>query len=105
MARKFIPYKQRAKYLINAVKRRRRHIKEMAVMYKGGACETCGYDRDVTALDFHHIEEDTKDFGIGSKGYTRSWEKVKEELDKCIMVCANCHREIHSGYRQLFSES
>jgi len=43
-----------------------------------------------------HLDPNEKDFGISAKGYTRAWEKVKEELDKCIMVCANCHREIHS---------
>ena len=49
------------------------------------------------ALEFHHLDPSQKDFGISSKGYTRSWDKVKEELDKCILVCSNCHREIHSG--------
>ena len=34
------------------------------------------------------------------KGYTRSWEKVKAELDKCILVCANCRREVEAGYTQ-----
>lgn len=46
---------------------------------------------------FHHLDPNQKDFGIGSKGYTRSFDKVKKELDKCICVCANCHREIHAG--------
>lgn len=43
------------------------------------------------------LDPNQKDFGIGSKGYTRSFDKVKKELDKCICVCANCHREIHAG--------
>ena len=47
------------------------------------------------------LDPNKKDFGIANKGYTRSWEKVQEELDKCIMVCANCHREIHDGLIQL----
>ena len=46
-------------------------------------------------MEFHHLDPKGKDFGISDKGYTRSWQKVKEELDKCIMICANCHREIH----------
>lgn len=69
----------------------------MAVEYKGDKCSVCGYDRCADALEFHHLDPSKKDFGISSKGYTRSWDKVKEELDKCILVCSNCHREIHSG--------
>jgi len=67
----------------------------MAVEYKGGKCEICGYDRCIEALEFHHKSISSKDFGISAKGYTRSWKKVMEELDKCIIVCANCHRELH----------
>jgi hypothetical protein len=48
-------------------------------------------------LEFHHLETSRKDFGISGKGYTRSWSKVSEELDKCMLLCANCHREIHAG--------
>lgn len=80
---------------VEAVQKRRKKIKELAVEYKGGCCEKCGYDKCIAALEFHHIDPNEKDFGIASKGYTRSWVKLKEELDKCIMVCANCHREIH----------
>ena len=73
----------------------------MAIEYKGGKCECCGYDKCVSALEFHHLDSSTKEFGIGQKGYTRSWDKNKEELDKCILVCANCHIEIHCGLVKL----
>lgn len=69
----------------------------MSIAYKGGKCQCCGYNKYVGALEFHHINSEEKDFGISAKGYTRSWKRVKEELDKCILVCANCHREIHAG--------
>ena len=80
-----------------AVQRRREKIKELAVQYKGGKCCICGYNRYLGALEFHHLNPTEKDFGIGTKGYTRSFEKVKGELDKCILVCSNCHKEIHAG--------
>lgn len=78
-----------------AVQRRRDKLKTLCVEYKGGSCEVCGYNKCLTALEFHHIDPEQKDFGIGAKGYTRSFEKVKIELDKCVMLCANCHREEH----------
>lgn len=86
----------RREYLIKAVQKRRKRIREMAIEYKGGKCSICGYDQCKEALEFHHLESSDKDFGISSKGYTRSWRKISEELDKCIIVCANCHREIHA---------
>jgi len=76
------------------VKNYRIFLKEKSIEYKGGCCERCGYNKCNTALEFHHLNPNKKDFTIGS--YTvLGWERVKEELDKCIMVCANCHREIH----------
>ncbi len=69
----------------------------MAIEQKGGRCYICGYGRCVEALEFHHLETEEKDFGISDRGYTRSWEKIKAELDKCILLCANCHREVHAG--------
>ena len=67
----------------------------MAVAYLGGQCQVCGYNKCVGALDFHHKDPLEKDFGIGHKGYTNSWEKVKNELDKCLLLCKNCHSEEH----------
>ena len=59
------------------VDKRRKDIKKMSLEYKGGVCENCGYNKCETALVFHHIESDGKDFGVASKGYTRSWERSK----------------------------
>lgn len=86
---------ERKKYAVQAVQKRRKKIKQMAIDYKGGCCEKCGYNKCNEALEFHHLDPSKKDFGISSNGHCNSWEKVKKELDKCIMVCANCHREIH----------
>ncbi len=94
-------YADRRESLIRAVAKRRRRIKELAVEYKGGKCQVCGYDKYQGALDLHHLNQAEKSFGIGDDGYTRSWEKIKAEVDKCILVCANCHRELEGGIIQL----
>lgn len=90
-------YTDRAEYLKMAVQRRRRHLREKAVEYKGSKCFICGYQKCIKALEFHHLTSDDKNFGLSARGVTRAWEKVKKELDKCILVCANCHRELHAG--------
>lgn len=89
-------YANRRKYLISAVKKRRKVLRLKSLEYKGNRCEICGYSRCNDALEFHHIEKDKKDFGISMRGYTRSWVKVRQEIDKCLLVCANCHRELHA---------
>ena len=94
-------YKDRREYLIAAVSKRRKKIRQMAVEYKGGRCELCGYNRCLEALEFHHQDPSRKDFSISAQGHSRSWRKVQEEIDKCILVCANCHREIHTRQTQL----
>ena len=93
-------YSDRAEYLKQAVSKRRKDIRQSALEYKGGKCSICGYNKCVKALEFHHLESDKKDFGISAKGYTRSWDSIKEELNKCILLCANCHREVHEGITQ-----
>lgn len=81
---------------VDAVVKRRLKVKQDAINYKGGCCSKCGYDKCRSALEFHHLDPSQKDFGVGEKGYTKAWETIKMELDKCILVCANCHREIHA---------
>jgi len=81
---------------VTAVQKRRNKIKELAVEYKGGSCINCGYNKYIGALEFHHLNPKEKDFNLSHNGHCRSWEIVKKELDKCILLCANCHREIHN---------
>jgi len=101
MAKDKRKYSDRAEYLKKAVSERRKMIRKMAIDYKGGKCALCGYDKCLQALEFHHVNGGGKDFGISAKGYTRSWNQVKSELDKCILLCANCHREVHDDITQL----
>jgi len=82
-----------------AVQTRRKKVKELAIEYKGGSCQKCGYNKCNAALEFHHLDPSEKDFSISASGNTRGWELIKKELDKCILVCANCHREIHDEER------
>jgi hypothetical protein len=74
----------------------RRVVKDQCIQYKGGKCCVCGYDRHPAALQFHHTDPTKKELTIASSKY--SFEKLKEELDKCDLVCANCHSIIHSSY-------
>ena len=71
------------------------------VEYKGGKCEICGYDKCVDALEFHHLNPDEKEFGLSNVD-TRALSILKKEADKCILICSNCHREIH--YKEKLKE-
>lgn len=74
---------------------RQRKLKELAVNYKGGKCVVCGYNKYLGALEFHHTDPTKKDFSISASSAKTFNEKIKKELDKCMLVCSNCHREIH----------
>lgn len=77
----------------------RKRTKVKLVEYKGGCCSRCGYGKSIGALEFHHLDPSEKDFAIGGKSW--SYERLKEEVDKCILVCANCHVEIHEEIRNI----
>ena len=104
MAQEKRTYADRREYIKQAVIRRRKKLIDQSVAYKGGCCAVCGYKKCNRALTFHHIDPNTKGFGISQKGITRSWERIRTEIDKCVLVCANCHAEIHDGITQLSGE-
>jgi hypothetical protein len=91
-------------YTLHPEKRQRkqklfRHkTRKMLLESAGGKCTLCGYNKSMSALDFHHREPEQKSFGISvglKAGY--SYQKLLEESKKCNLVCSNCHHEIHDG--------
>ena len=75
----------------------RRRRKQNLIKVCGNRCNICGYDKTVSALEFHHIDPSSKDYAIGAQGTCRDIQKDLNEIKKCILVCSNCHREIHEG--------
>ena len=90
---KAVPEEVKKQMNVQAVVKWRQRMKIKAVVYKGGCCSRCGYNKSMRALQFHHIDPSQKDFAISK--VTRSWENIKDELDKCVLLCANCHLEVH----------
>lgn len=78
-----------------AAARRRQDLRARAVDYLGGECRICHYDGCVAAFDFHHIDPLQKDFTISER--MTSWSAICQELDKCVLLCCRCHREVHDG--------
>lgn len=76
--------------------RRLIEAREKAIEYKGGKCEHCGYDRYRGALEFHHKDPTQKD-PYGLKAY--KLDRLFAEVDKCVLLCSNCHREEHGRLR------
>lgn len=79
----------------------RRRLKQRAVDHMGGTCAGCGRHGDLALFEFHHRDSMNKDFGISEDGIIRRWSTIVAELAKCVMLCANCHREVHAGVRDL----
>ena len=94
-------YADRREYLKAAVTKRRRILKARAVKTMGGACMLCGYNKHQGVLEFHHIDPLTKSFSVSGGGFSRSWTSILSELRKCILLCANCHREVGLGITDL----
>ena len=77
-----------------AIRKKRRDRKLEAIEYLGGKCSECGGTFHIASYDFHHIDPNTKDFKP-SDLFARSKELLYKELDKCVLLCANCHRVHH----------
>jgi len=80
------------------------NFKRQCLEYKNQfTCIKCGYGKCITALDFHHRDSDEKDFAISQCNNLRLNQKIKNELDKCDVLCSNCHREYHALEEGVFT--
>jgi len=102
-----MPYKDKEKAKANSKKYYQNHKKEINKKkepfkiklheLKIDGCSKCGYHKNDAALDFHHIDPKTKKFNLGINCFTKhSEEEIREELNKCILLCANCHTRLHN---------
>lgn len=80
-----------------AVSRRRRRMKEILVREAGGACCVCGFDGNMRALHFHHLDPSDKRLELNAKGVALALETLREEAQKCALLCANCHAAAEEG--------
>jgi hypothetical protein len=68
----------------------------------GGSCVLCGYNKNLAALTFHHVDSDEKSFKLDMRSLSnRKMEAIRVELEKCIVVCQNCHAELHNPHLDL----
>ena len=89
-----MPYKNKQDLYKHQILRWRK-IKLKAIEYKGGGCTSCGFNSHPAALQFHHLDPESKDVNW-TRLRLRSWDKIIHELDKCILLCANCHAIEHA---------
>src|ERR1035437_963249 len=82
------------------VMRSQRRKKQYPVDIFGGKCCMCGYNKCTEALEFHHLDKAEKEEKPSRVILRWSFDRAKDELDKCILVCANCHREIHAAEKE-----
>lgn len=71
--------------------------KEMVRLAKDKPCQCCGVKYDPVVMDLHHLNPEIKDDKISQLMKSSSYSKLQEEIDKCAVLCANCHRSLHAG--------
>lgn len=76
---------------------RRKEVKKGLVEHKGSKCCACGYAGCIEALTFHHMDPSKKEISIANS-FSLSSRVLEKEIDKCVLICARCHIEFHSGY-------
>lgn len=75
-----------------------------SINYLGGKCQICG-ETNIYVLCFHHIDSSQKEFSLSGSNRRKSFEHIKHELDKCQLLCINCHKELHYKQEKKISEN
>ncbi|MBP7966673.1 hypothetical protein KAZ66_00170 [Candidatus Woesebacteria bacterium] len=81
-----------------AIKQWRKNTKQKVIIAMGNSCQVCNYNKCNDALELHHLDPSEKEFGLGAiMAHPVRWDKIVDEIKKCILLCSNCHREVHKG--------
>ena len=99
-ARESVLYVTSQEYRTKNHARKCRSVRDGMVELKrlaGGRCSVCGYDKCLYALDFHHLDPRKKDNSVCNLLRSKSIKAAAAESKKCVLLCANCHRELHDG--------
>ena len=78
--------------------------KEMVANAKNKPCASCNIKYDTCVMDLHHLDPSVKDSQVSKLMKSSSYNKLQEEIDKCVVLCANCHRMLHAGIITLGDE-
>ena len=81
--------------------RNRKKKQDLVDNYKSTGCCICGYNRCLQALDLHHMNPLVKEDTVSNLIFSSGIERLEEEVKKCVVLCANCHREHHAGLLQI----
>lgn len=78
--------------------KRRSYLNKLkAIKMKGGKCQECGEER-LPTLCFHHRDPSQKEINLVGRAFgSKTWDSLKEEVDKCDLLCNNCHLNLHFG--------
>jgi predicted HNH restriction endonuclease len=74
-----------------------------AVQLLGGKCNRCGWTGNLAAFEFHHKDPEEKEFEMGNMA-NKAWDVLKIEIEKCELLCSNCHRIEHTDRSEAFIE-
>ena len=84
-----------------AVSKRRRSLKRKLVEEAGGRCALCGFDGHPAALQFHHLDPSPTAFHLSEGGLSRGIKQSRVEMEKCVLLCANCHAQVEVGAKSV----
>lgn len=88
---------------VESVDRRRKRVRQILIDEFGGECQICGYNKNIGALHFHHVDPSTKEFDISLNKNVAALNRLREEAKKCVLLCIRCHLEVELGITNLGS--
>jgi hypothetical protein len=87
----------KARHYANRQKRAKENKEKLTLLKESMSCVACGEYHPASCMDHHHLNPNIKEKGVSQMIQANSWAKIQEEIEKCVLVCSNCHRKIHSG--------